>query len=145
MVGTMYEYGKGVSIDKEKAFKWYKKSAEQNFDSSQVALGRMYYNGYSFYRYQIKSDVKTEEVKVFKKDYNKAFEWFLKAANQDNDTAQFGLGIMYYYGYGVKQDMTKAKKWIEEAIKNKRYLSETSWESIFGIELNKIKKDFNLN
>ena len=33
------------------------------------------------------------------------------AADQDDATAQFNLGTMYYYGRGVEQDFVEAHKW----------------------------------
>ncbi len=39
-----------------------------------------------------------------RQDYNEAFNWFEKAAEQGDVNAQFNLGIMYYKGYGVQCD-----------------------------------------
>ena len=41
-------------------------------------------------------------------DYKKAFDFLSKAAAQENIPAVHELGIMYYNGYGVKQDKRKA-------------------------------------
>ena len=46
------------------------------------------------------------------KDYEKAVEWFKKAAQQGYALAQFNLGVMYAKGDGVTQDMKKALQWI---------------------------------
>ena len=48
-------------------------------------------------------------------DYSKAVEWYTKAAEQGNATAQCNLGYMYQYGYGVSQDYSKAVEWYTKA------------------------------
>jgi TPR repeat protein/ankyrin repeat protein len=49
------------------------------------------------------------------KDYEKAREWFDKAAAQGNAAAQCSLGYLYYNGQGVRQDYEKARGWFEKA------------------------------
>ena len=51
-------------------------------------------------------------------NFNQAFEWFSKAANQGDVNAQHNLGVMYYQGLGVVQNMQQAKKYFESACKN---------------------------
>lgn len=48
-------------------------------------------------------------------DYSKAFEWWLKAAKQGNESAQFNIGKMYENGDGVEQNFTKAVEWYSKA------------------------------
>ena len=51
-----------------------------------------------------------------RREYKQALEWFKKAANQGNATAQYYLGEMYDTGYyGVTQDYTKAVEWYQKA------------------------------
>lgn len=52
------------------------------------------------------------------KDYNKAFEWFEKAANQNDGEAQHYLGLLYLLGYGTEKDVHKGKVWLEKLCKN---------------------------
>ena len=49
------------------------------------------------------------------KDYAKAREWYLKAAEQGSSRAQFRLGVLYDNGYGVTQDYAKAGEWYLKA------------------------------
>jgi hypothetical protein len=49
------------------------------------------------------------------KDYDKAFKWYEKAAQQGDAVAQCSLGVMYGNGQGVAQDYAKAKEWCERA------------------------------
>lgn len=48
-------------------------------------------------------------------DYEAAFQWYRKAANQGLALAQDALGSMYYKGEGVPQDYEKALKWFHNA------------------------------
>lgn len=50
-----------------------------------------------------------------KRDYAKAYEWFLKAANQGIAQAQYNLGVMYSNNEGVPQDYAKAYEWYQKA------------------------------
>jgi len=44
-------------------------------------------------------------------DYQKAFEWSLKAAEKDSAMAQLSLGTMFWEGKGVSQDYVQAHMW----------------------------------
>lgn len=44
-------------------------------------------------------------------DYEKAFEWFLKSAQECNKFAQYSLGNLYYYGNGTDKDLSQAFHW----------------------------------
>lgn len=50
-------------------------------------------------------------------NYEASFKAMLPAARAGDPKAQYALGYMYYYGRGVKQDMTVAKIWIRNAAK----------------------------
>ena len=49
------------------------------------------------------------------RDYLKAFEWNLKAAEQGLARAQTNLGVLYKDGNGVTKDKQKAEEWIRKA------------------------------
>ena len=51
-------------------------------------------------------------------DYDKAFDWYTKAAKQGNADAQFNLGVMYLNGEGLIQNHKKAYMWFNLAIHN---------------------------
>ena len=44
-------------------------------------------------------------------DYKTTISIWQKLANQGNNAAQFNLGLMYFKGDGVKQNLSKAAKW----------------------------------
>jgi hypothetical protein len=97
-LGEMYRSGKGISVNKKEAVKWYRKAAEQNEPRAQYNLGYMYYNK-----------------EALPRDYKKAVYWFTKAAEQGNSAAQFNLGFVYENGEGVEKNLYKALKWHQKA------------------------------
>ena len=48
-------------------------------------------------------------------DYEKAFEWFLKSAQEGNKFAQYCLANLYYYGNGVEKDLSQAFWWYRKS------------------------------
>ena len=48
-------------------------------------------------------------------DYEKAFEWYEKAAKAGSSDAMTDLGYMYQTGVGINQDYKKAIEWYEKA------------------------------
>ena len=51
-------------------------------------------------------------------DYVKAVEWYRKAADQGDATAQYSLGLMYDQGTGVPANLSEANRWYRLAAKN---------------------------
>lgn len=94
-LGEAYRQGFGVEENKEKAFKWLKLAAEQNYFDALHPLARMY-----------------EE-----KEPEKAFEIYTELANQGMVEAIHNLGIMYYDGEGTVQDYEKARILFEKSAK----------------------------
>lgn len=76
-----------TSIVKSENFDNIKRQAEQGDAIAQSKMGVMYMDG---------------------KDYLKAAHWFQKAVNQGYAPAQNNLAGIYYYGYGVEQDLNRA-------------------------------------
>ena len=48
-------------------------------------------------------------------DYEKAFQWFLKSAQEGNKFAQYSLANLYYYGNGVEKDLSQAFLWYQKS------------------------------
>ena len=65
---------------------------------TQYTLGSMYHDG-----------------KGGPQDFQQAFKWYERAAEQGNADAQYCLGMMYDEGKGVPQDYQEALKWIRRA------------------------------
>jgi TPR repeat protein len=48
-------------------------------------------------------------------DYAEAIRWYRKSAEQGYPPGQYGLGYMYYFGYGVQQDRVQAHDLFQQA------------------------------
>ncbi len=94
----------------ETSLEWLKKSANSGHAEAQFELGTIYYVG----------------ALGFEQDFNKAYELFVKSANQGNINAINNVGVMYSKGKGVKQDYHKAKEWFEKGAKLGNVVSEYS-------------------
>ena len=46
-------------------------------------------------------------------DFESAYAEWLEGAEQGDAGAQFGLGLMYYSGQGIKQDYSSAFEWMK--------------------------------
>ena len=62
-------------------------------------------------------------------DIKQAFYWYQKSANHGNMNAQYNLGRLYEFGYGVTRNFSKAGEW---------YLSATKKGSIEALERGQI-------
>jgi len=49
------------------------------------------------------------------KDYGAAMRWYLKAVEDGDATANWNIGRLYEFGFGVPKDLTKAKSWYQKA------------------------------
>jgi TPR repeat protein len=102
-IGVLYDYGRGVPQDHEKAQVWYTKAAEQGNSAAQKNLGDHYIVGQG----------------VPRLDYLKAMKWYFKAAEQGNADAQYNLGYMYVNGLGVDKSISgnavQGRMWMKEA------------------------------
>jgi TPR repeat protein len=97
-IGTIYQYGKGIPKNIDKAFIWYKKASENGFPLADFSLGAMCQTG-----------------EGVKQSHKEAFGFYRKAADQGLSIAQDSLGDMYYYGEYVEQNHTEAVKWYRKA------------------------------
>ena len=97
-LGYCYQYGEGVTQNKEEAVKWYRLAVEQGNAPAQSNLGYCYQYG--------------EGVTQNKEE---AVKWYRLAAEQGNAPAQYNLGWCYQYGKGVRKNKTEARKWYQKA------------------------------
>ena len=139
-LAEMYYYGEGVERDINKAFYLYKQATEEGNDKAKLRLGVMYLHGEGTKRDTkeglrlIKKAAENGIVEAqrhladfyfdgidgigIKQNYNEAFYWYEKAANQNDADAQFRLAEMYMNGYGVDYDEEKAFEWVKKAAEN---------------------------
>ncbi|RHZ75095.1 hypothetical protein Glove_217g184 [Diversispora epigaea] len=48
----------------------------------------------------------------------KAFKWYLKAAEKEHKVAQYNLGICYVYGFGINNELVKSFKCFKKDAEN---------------------------
>lgn len=51
-------------------------------------------------------------------DFDTAMKWYHKAADKGYNKAQHRIGVINYYGLGIKKDVEEALKWYRKAAKN---------------------------
>ena len=136
-LGYMYLYGEGgMQSDSEKAFKYYSMAADKGDKIAMNNLGSLYYSGIG-----TKKDVR-QAIKLFddaaklgnnEAAVNLAFIYltsgatdnptvksavvklFNQAANGDNITAQYMMGMIYYNGFGITKNDDKAFQMLRKA------------------------------
>lgn len=91
IIGYIYENGRGVELNIEKAREWYQRAAAVGDTGAMYALGTI----------ALELD----------DDYAKAKEWYEKAAAAGDANAMASVGDLYRDGHGVTKDYTKAREW----------------------------------
>ncbi len=81
--------------------RYYKQEAQKGDHIFESLLGSLYFEG-----------------KLIRRNYKKAFEWSIKAAEHGIglDESQYYVGLMYASGKGVKKDLFQAKEWLLKAV-----------------------------
>ena len=90
-IGWMYDNGKGTTVNYERAYEWYKKSAALGDAIAMNNIGVMYEFGNGVTQ-----------------NYNTAVSWFQKGADAGAALPQLNLAEMYYYGKGVSKNSSTA-------------------------------------
>jgi hypothetical protein len=93
-LGALYQFGRGVPIDKTKAAEWTGRAADGGLPEAQVEYGVMLFKG--------------QGIAV---DEKRAAKLFRQAAEQGNAVAQNRLARLYANGMVVKADPVQAAKW----------------------------------
>ena len=114
-LGVMYEKGKGVNKDSEKAKKWFQFAANQGLAKAQKKINLKHKdnpkalagNHINLNTVSLKNGLDA----LSNKNYAIAHKFFLELAEQGDVEAQFNLGLMYGKGKGVKKDYSKAIQW----------------------------------
>jgi len=130
-LGIRYFYGYGIEKNYIEAAKWWESSANAGIADSQYNLGLMYYRGIGVSK--DKSKARSLIEKAAKQDHDKAqhrlamiyaiddedfitsLNWLEKSAEKNNVEAQYNLGVFFERGYGVPEDLKKAREWFQLA------------------------------
>lgn len=151
-IGYNYEYGKGADINYEKAKYWYEKSSENGYSLGTFCLGNLYYKGKGVKKdldkaialfekavsmgnstYLVKRGYKDAVMKlgdIFLKevenapDYQKAFEYYHKGADEGVPRAYYLLGQFYDKGYYVERNTNTAVFWYKKAAQKGHRISQ---------------------
>ena len=98
MLGDTYLNGWSRVADPQKAFHWYKKSAEAGNAYGLYMMGVFYGTG-----------------DCVEQDYKKAIQYFEEAAADEQDEALYWLGKFSMHGFGCKKDWKKALSYFTKA------------------------------
>lgn len=124
-LGKLYSTEKLEEKNDEKSFSFYREALhaltviEPNADSMLPYEPR--YEGQNMKSADMRSYVWYRIGKMHcyglgtEQDYEKAFEWFLKSAQEGNKFAQYSLANLYYYGNGVEKDLSQAFWWYRKS------------------------------
>jgi len=125
-VGSMYQNGRGVKADRDKAVEWYTKAAEQGNPEAVSRLELMKSNEARFSTTEVSAsrgelDSQFDLGNMYEKgigtgiDYKQARHWYEKAAAAGHAKASYSLGLMYHEGSGIKKNNKTAFKWFSDA------------------------------
>jgi hypothetical protein len=122
-LGLCYLNGRGVAVNQAKAFEWFSKAADQDNATAQFWLARYHEAGWGvsqnqqraveFYTKSAEQGNENAQVNLGvcylnAEDYSKAFEWFSKAADQDDSKGYFWVARCYEEGWGISDNQQRA-------------------------------------
>jgi len=125
-VGAMYQNGRGVAANRNKAIEWYTRAADQGNSKAMSRLELMEANRSSFNSEMQHAENGNAESQynignMFTKgngtgiDLKQAVSWYEKAASQGHIKAAYKLGLAHYEGAGVRKSGKQALKWFSIA------------------------------
>lgn len=128
-VGSMYQNGRGVGADRNKAIEWYTRAAAAGESKAESRLNLMKANAERFSKtsdqassgdIESQYDLGSMYVKGIGTNINypAAIESFRKAAGQGHVKAAYKLGLIYYEGTGTRRNSKQAAKWFRQAANN---------------------------
>ena len=94
-VAWMYQTGKGVEKNLNKAFAWYMKAAKQNHSIAKNNLGVMLEHGWGT-----------------QKNLSRAAYWYYESANMGYSYGQYNYGKLLLDGSGVDKSQKEAAYWL---------------------------------
>lgn len=125
-VGTMYQNGRGVQADRNKAIEWFRKAAAQGDAKAVSRLKLMKANATRFRKTATEAGTGDKDSlydlgNMYMEgvgtniDYGKAITAFEQSASQGHIKSAYKLGLIYDEGSGVKRNSKLAFKWFRQA------------------------------
>lgn len=122
-LGRRYFTGRDVPKSDEKAFEWFRKSAEMDIVHAQTNLAYMYENGLGV-----------------DQNHEEAVKWYLIAAEKGDPIAQSSIATIYYNGRGVSRNLSEAVKWFKASAKQGESSAQINlgfmYENGYGVSRN---------
>ena len=157
-LGLIYLYGKGVGRDLRKAVKTLKEACNLGLAPACEDLSKAFKKLKVRKKYTItSSNLKSAIQKCMsgnrnicvdignyyfkEEDYPEAKKFFIKACYMGNPLGCNNVGLMYFYGYGVKQDFKKAFKLFKKACRKGEAVSCNNIGSLYYFGYG-VKKDY---
>ncbi|PKY30081.1 kinase-like protein [Rhizophagus irregularis] len=157
-LGNCFYYGIGTIINKKQAFYWYEKAANNGNIIAKIIFERYYNKKINRIKKDRGTKIKFHKLIYFeglrriginnyfgtgtKQNYEKAFNYFQRAATNGNKFAQYDLGNCFKNGEGVTKDERKAfelyHKSAEQGCKNAQYQLGNCYNEGIGIDINKM-------
>lgn len=131
-----YDNGWGVAVDTRVARSWYEEAAKSGYEESYYRLAYFLHWGLGGESDQKRAQGFFERASdagsgpasfhiaseyryggdVIERDPIQAIPWYRKAIEQGHYRAHAGLGSMYYYGIGVRRDLSRAQQILQGGI-----------------------------
>lgn len=114
-----YQFGAGVTEDKEKALQYYYTAAQAGHADAQCEVAEAYLRG----------------INGVDQNFSEAHKYINAAAQQESPRAYKLLADIYYYGLGVDEDNEKAAEWYKKAVDagNLDAISQLAYMYLYGI------------
>ena len=117
-LAVCYYFGQGVEQDLIEALHWFSKAGQKD-PSYQSLVEELYGMGWTSRSPSPEENATLQydmglmyfDGNGMAQDYGKAFQWFMKAAEQNQQEAQDYVGLCYECGYGTEQNYRQAVEW----------------------------------
>lgn len=129
-VAYFYHHGKEVEQDFDEAMRWYKRAAFRGCPRAHWELAKIYRDGDivtpDLNKYvehlSIAAELGNAEAQynlamelssnlLLDRDYEDAFRWYVKAAENGHLYAKFAVGYCFYHGFGTPRSRHDAEVW----------------------------------
>ncbi|KAF0546092.1 calmodulin-dependent protein kinase [Gigaspora margarita] len=123
-IAYCYERGNGLKKDEQKAFEFYKKAADMDHAEGAIKVVGYYERGCEFVfkqdrnkagEYYYKAAYLYERGNGIKKDEQKAFKLYRKAADMNHAEGTIKVGNYYERGIAIEKDKNKAGEYYRKA------------------------------